>query len=64
VELVLAEDARARSLPREVERHHCSAARVERLLTDMGLGLTEEAQCKDSERRASGLDGSMPGPGR
>ncbi len=64
VELVLAEDARARSLPREVERHHCSAARVERLLTDMGLGLTEEPQCKDSERPASGLDGSMPGPGR
>ena len=37
LELALAEDAEARGWPREVERHRCTAARIERLLADMSL---------------------------
>lgn len=37
LELALAEDARTRGWPREVERHRCTAARIERLLADMSL---------------------------
>jgi hypothetical protein len=37
LELELAEDAETRGWPHEVERHHCTAARIERLLTDMSL---------------------------
>jgi hypothetical protein len=36
VELRLADDARSRDWPREVERHCAVAARIERLLADMG----------------------------
>lgn len=37
LELALAEDAEKRDWSREVERHRCTAARIERLLADMGL---------------------------
>lgn len=37
LELALAEDARTRGWPREVERHRCVAAKIGRLLADMGL---------------------------
>jgi len=37
LELALAEDAKTRGWPREVERHRCTAARIERLLADMSL---------------------------
>jgi integrase len=37
LELTMAEDARERGWPREVERHRCTAARIEKLLADMGL---------------------------
>jgi len=39
VERMLAEDARDRGWPREVERHCAVAARIERLLADMGEAL-------------------------
>ena len=39
VELELAEDARTRGWPRETERHLATAARVERLLGDLGIAL-------------------------
>ena len=37
VELDLAEDAASRGWPREVERHRCTATRIEQLLADMRL---------------------------
>lgn len=37
LELTLAEDSRERGWPREVERHRCTAARIEKLLSDLGL---------------------------
>ena len=37
LELALAEDAETRGWPHEVERHRCTAARIERLLADMSL---------------------------
>jgi len=37
LELSLAKDAGERGWPREVERHRCMAARIERLLADMGM---------------------------
>ncbi len=36
VELALAEDAAAHGWPREVERHQCTATRLEKLLDDLG----------------------------
>ena len=36
LELALAGDAEGRGWPREVERHRCTAARIEKLLADMG----------------------------
>lgn len=39
LELSLAEDARQRSWPREVERHCSVARRIEQLLTDLGEGV-------------------------
>jgi integrase len=41
VELALAEDAAARGWPREVERHHCTAERLEQLLADLAEPLEE-----------------------
>jgi len=38
LELALAEDAQSRGWPHEVERHRCTAARIEGLLADLGLG--------------------------
>ena len=40
LELSLAEDADRRGWPREVERHRCTAARIEKLLADLGLDLS------------------------
>ena len=37
LELALAGDAEGRGWPREVERHRCTAARIEKLLADMGM---------------------------
>ncbi len=37
LELSLAEGAERRGWPREVERHRCTAARIEKLLADMGI---------------------------
>ena len=37
LELTLAEDAKGRGWPREAERHRCTAARIEKLLSDMDL---------------------------
>lgn len=42
VERMLAEDARGRGWPREVERHCAIATRIERLLADMGEALPTE----------------------
>ncbi len=39
LELSLAEDAERHGWPREVERHRCTAARIGKLLADMGLKL-------------------------
>lgn len=41
VELALVEDAAARGWPREVERHQCTATRLEKLLGDLGEPLEE-----------------------
>ena len=41
VELTLAEDAKVRGWPREVERHQATAARIEQLLTDLGEPVEE-----------------------
>ncbi len=40
LELALAEDAEKHDWPREVERHRCTAARIEKLLADLGLDLS------------------------
>ena len=40
LELALAEDARGRGWRHEVERHRCVAARIERLLGELGLDLS------------------------
>jgi len=37
LELSLADDARSRGWPREIERHRCIASRVEKLLAEMGF---------------------------
>jgi integrase len=42
-ELALITDARGRKWPREVERHRCIVARLERLLGELGEPLEEEA---------------------
>jgi integrase len=41
VELALAEDAAVRDWPREVERHQCTATRLEKLLDDLGEPLED-----------------------
>lgn len=43
VELTLAEDARARGWPREVERHHSTARRLEQLLADLSEPLDTDS---------------------
>ena len=40
LELALAADAQSRGWPCEVERHRCTAARIEKLLADLGLDLS------------------------
>lgn len=40
LELALAEDAGTRGWPHEVERHRCTAARIEKLLADLSLDLS------------------------
>ena len=40
LELALVADAEARGWPREIERHRCTAARIERLLAELGLDLS------------------------
>lgn len=40
LELALTEDAEKRGWPREVERHRSTAARIEKLLADLGLDLS------------------------
>ena len=40
LELALAEDAGQGGWPRDVERHRCTATKIEILLADMGLGLS------------------------
>jgi len=40
LELALADDADKRCWPRDVERHRCTAARIEKLLADLGLDLS------------------------
>ena len=42
-ELALADDAEKRGWPRDVERHRCTAGRIERLLVDMNLKLDKKA---------------------
>lgn len=48
VELALADDARARGWPREVERHLHTAQRLEQLLTDLSEPLDSDPQEEDS----------------
>lgn len=40
LELTLAQDADKRGWPRDVERHRCTAAKIEKLLVDLGLDLS------------------------
>lgn len=40
LELALAADAEARGWPREIERHRCTAGRIEKLLVELGLDLS------------------------
>jgi hypothetical protein len=40
LELALATDAQSRGWPYEVERHRCTATRIEKLLADLGLDLS------------------------
>ena len=40
LELALVTDADKRGWPHEIERHRCTAARIERLLTELGLDLS------------------------
>jgi hypothetical protein len=51
-ELELVEDAAARGWPREVERHRCTIARVEQLLTELGQPV-EETVAEHGGQRAS-----------
>ena len=41
MELSLANDAATRGWPREIERHQCTAQRIERLLAELGEPLDD-----------------------
>ncbi len=60
LELQLAADAATRGWPREVERHRCVAARLERVLADLGVPL--EATAEEQAASALGTSPIVRGP--
>ncbi len=53
LEQQLVHDADERGWTREVERHHCTAARIQKLLTDLGEPITEPPDSPTTETGAS-----------
>ncbi|MGW7359652.1 hypothetical protein ACWGI0_24225 [Streptomyces sp. NPDC054802] len=51
VEHALAADAANHGWAREVERHHCTAGRIEQLLTDLGQPLDDPTETLEKEHR-------------
>lgn len=51
VEHALAADAANHGWAREVERHHCTAGRIEQLLTDLGQLLDDPTETLEKEHR-------------